>query len=66
MRWITSQKYDRLPNPGEMRQIDRFAWRPTPIKGVTVWLEFYTVQQYWKSTKWVNHGWVDSEYFLKE
>jgi hypothetical protein len=55
MRW-------KLPKNYEYRNRRKFAWLPIIIDGEKIWLEFYTVRQYyvvsidkWFDEKWIKH-----------
>lgn len=44
MRWKT--RPIPAPRHGDVRKRHRFAWRPLDIDGITVWLEFYRVEEH--------------------
>ena len=41
MRWVTPKK----PMNGDARIIKKFAWLPVEIGTLTIWLEFYSIEQ---------------------
>jgi hypothetical protein len=64
MRW----KHKADPREGDVRNIRKFAWKPTVVGEYKVWLEFYhIVQQYQKASYyderlkkvvWNDNAWV--------
>jgi hypothetical protein len=55
MRWLTGKKV--LPNTGDIRRRPKFAWTPTKIGRYTVWLEFYTLTEWYvQSAGWLKYS----------
>lgn len=55
MRW--KHKPPEYPEDGEIRARRKFAWRPTLVEGVMVWLEFYAIEERFYQPESGDPGW---------